>query len=74
MRRGYTVVELTLVLALLALLLGIVLPRIAPLRDGGSAEQAAQEHAVAHGPMLHEPRGSAHLKFWMAQTSPPGVV
>jgi prepilin-type N-terminal cleavage/methylation domain-containing protein len=48
MRRGYTVVELTLVLAIIALLLGIVLPRIAPLRDGWSAEQAAQAVILAH--------------------------
>jgi prepilin-type N-terminal cleavage/methylation domain-containing protein len=48
MRRGYTVVELTLVLAIIALLLGIALPRIAPLRDGWSAEQAAQAVILAH--------------------------
>ena len=48
MRRGYTVVELTLVLAIIALLLGIALPRIAPLRDGWIAEQAAQAVILAH--------------------------
>ena len=48
MRRGYTVVELTLVLAIIALLLGIALPRVAPLRDGWSAEQAAQAVILAH--------------------------
>jgi prepilin-type N-terminal cleavage/methylation domain-containing protein len=48
MRRGYTVVELSLVLAIIALLLGIALPRVAPLRDGWSAEQAAQAVILAH--------------------------
>ena len=48
MRRGYTVVELTLVLAIISLLLGIALPRIAPLRDGWNAEQAAQAVILAH--------------------------
>ena len=48
MRRGYTVVELTLVLAIIALLLGIARPRIAPLRDGWSVEQAAQAVMLAH--------------------------
>jgi prepilin-type N-terminal cleavage/methylation domain-containing protein len=48
MRRGYTIVELTLVLAVIALLLGIALPRIAPLRDGWSAEQGAQAVILAH--------------------------
>jgi prepilin-type N-terminal cleavage/methylation domain-containing protein len=48
MRRGYTVVELTLVLAIIALLLGIALPRITPLRDSWSAEQAAQAVILAH--------------------------
>ena len=48
MRRGYTVVELTLVLAIIALLLGIALPRIAPLRDGWIAEQAGQAVMLAH--------------------------
>ena len=37
MRRGYTVVELTLVLAIIGLLLGIALPGLTPLRDGWSA-------------------------------------
>jgi prepilin-type N-terminal cleavage/methylation domain-containing protein len=48
MRRGYTIVELTLVLAIISLLLGIALPRIAPLRDGWNAEQAAQAVILAH--------------------------
>ena len=49
MRRGYTVVELTLVLAIIGLLLGIALPGLTPLRDGWSAEQAAQAVILAHG-------------------------
>lgn len=57
MRRGYTIVELTLVLAVIALLLGIALPRIAPLRDGWSAEQAAQAVILAHS----RARGAAIL-------------
>jgi prepilin-type N-terminal cleavage/methylation domain-containing protein len=48
MRRGYTVVELTLVLAIISLLLGIALPRIGPLHDGWSAEQGAQAVILAH--------------------------
>ena len=48
MRRGYTVVELTLVLAIVGLMLGIALPRLTPLRDSWSAEQAAQAVVLAH--------------------------
>ncbi|HEX6863660.1 MAG TPA: GspH/FimT family pseudopilin [Thermoanaerobaculia bacterium] len=48
MRRGYSVVELILVLVIISLLLGIALPRIAPLRDGLGAEQAAQAVILAH--------------------------
>jgi prepilin-type N-terminal cleavage/methylation domain-containing protein len=48
MRRGYTVVELTLVLAIIGLVLGIALPRLAPLRDSWTAEQAAQALVLAH--------------------------
>lgn len=48
MRHGYTVGELMLVLAILGLMLGIALPRLAPLRDSWTAEQAAQAVVVAH--------------------------
>ena len=48
MRRGYTVVELTLVLAIVGLMLGIALPRLTPLRDSCIAEQAAQAVVLAH--------------------------
>jgi prepilin-type N-terminal cleavage/methylation domain-containing protein len=48
MRRGYTVMELALVLAIIGLMLGIALPRVAPLRDGWIAEQAAQGVVLAH--------------------------
>jgi prepilin-type N-terminal cleavage/methylation domain-containing protein len=48
MRRGYTVVELTLVLAIIGLILGIALPRLAPLADSWTAEQAAQAVVLAH--------------------------
>jgi len=48
MRRGYTVVELTLVLAIVGLILGIALPRLSPLRDSWTAEQAAQAVVLAH--------------------------
>jgi prepilin-type N-terminal cleavage/methylation domain-containing protein len=48
MRRGYTVVELTLVLAIIGLMLGIAVPLLAPLRDSWTAEQAAQAVVLAH--------------------------
>ena len=48
MRRGYTVLELTLVLAIIGLLLGIAMPLFAPLRDSLAAEEAAQAVVAAH--------------------------
>jgi Tfp pilus assembly protein FimT len=40
--------ELSLVLTLIGLMLGIALPRITALRDGWTAEQAAQAIVLAH--------------------------
>jgi Tfp pilus assembly protein FimT len=48
MRRGYTIVELTLILTIIGLLLGMALPALAPLRDSWTAEQAAQAVVLAH--------------------------
>ncbi|HEU5040597.1 MAG TPA: GspH/FimT family pseudopilin [Gemmatimonadales bacterium] len=48
MRQGYTLVELTLVMAVAGLALGIALPRLASLRDTLDVEQAAREVVTAH--------------------------
>ena len=48
MRRGHTLVELALVLAVAALTLGIALPKLAALRDSLDVQQAAREVVTAH--------------------------
>jgi type IV fimbrial biogenesis protein FimT len=48
MRRGYTIIELTLILTIIGLMLGIALPMLAPLRDSWTAEEAAQSVVLAH--------------------------
>src|SRR5688500_7472929 len=48
MRHGHTLLELTLVLAVAGLALGIALPRLGALRDTLAVEQAAREVVTAH--------------------------
>ena len=48
MRHGHTLLELTLVLAVAGLTLGIALPRIAALGDTLAVDQAAREIVTAH--------------------------
>jgi Tfp pilus assembly protein FimT len=48
MRQGHTLLELTLVLAVAGLAVGIVLPRLGALRDTLAVEQAAREVVTAH--------------------------
>jgi Tfp pilus assembly protein FimT len=48
MRHGHTLLELTLVLAVAGLTLGIMLPRLSTLRDSLQVEQAAGEVVTAH--------------------------
>lgn len=48
MRRGFTLLELVLAFVIIGLTLGTALPRIAALRDGWVAEQAAQAIVQAH--------------------------
>ena len=48
MRHGHTLLELTLVLAVAGLALGIALPRLDALRDTLAVEQAAREVVTAH--------------------------
>jgi prepilin-type N-terminal cleavage/methylation domain-containing protein len=48
MRRGFTLLELVLGLTLMALTLGIALPRMAAIRDSWIAEEAAQGIIQAH--------------------------
>jgi len=48
MRHGHTLLELTLVLVVAGLTLGIALPRLSALRDTLDVEQAAHEVVTAH--------------------------
>ena len=48
MRHGHTLLELTLVLAVAGLTLGIALPKVEALRDTLAVEQAAREVVTAH--------------------------
>lgn len=48
MRRGFTLLELALALTLVALTLGVALPRIATIRDSWIAEEEAQAIVQAH--------------------------
>jgi len=48
-RQGNTLIELAVVLALLGILLGLALPRLAGALDGIHAGQAAARIALAHG-------------------------
>ena len=48
MRRGHTLLELTLVLAVAGLALGIALPKLAAVRDTLDVEQASREVVTAH--------------------------
>ena len=48
-RRGHTLIELVIVLALLGILLGLAMPRFAASLDGIHAGQAAARIALAHG-------------------------
>ena len=60
MRQGHTLVELTLVMAVAGLALGIALPRLASLRDTLDVVQAARKVVTAHrrarlAAILHSP-------------------
>jgi len=48
-RHGHTLPELAVVMALLGILLGLALPRMAGSLDGIHASQAAERIALAHG-------------------------
>ena len=48
-RRGHTLIELAIVLALLGILLGLAVPHLAASLDGIHAGQAAARIALAHG-------------------------
>ena len=48
-RRGHTLIELALVLALLGILLGLAVPHLTASLDGIHAGQAASRIALAHG-------------------------
>jgi prepilin-type N-terminal cleavage/methylation domain-containing protein len=48
MRRGFTLLELALVLSIAGLMLGIALPRLGALHDSLTVERAAQEIIAAH--------------------------
>jgi prepilin-type N-terminal cleavage/methylation domain-containing protein len=48
MKRGYTLVEVALALAVAGLLLGIALPSFTALKQGVKVESAAQSIAAAH--------------------------
>ena len=48
MRHGHTLIELTLVLAVVGLALGIALPRLARVQDSLEVDRAAREVATAH--------------------------
>jgi Tfp pilus assembly protein FimT len=49
MRRGATLMELALALAITGLLLGIALPRLATMADGLAVDAAARDIIAAHG-------------------------
>jgi prepilin-type N-terminal cleavage/methylation domain-containing protein len=49
LRRGHTLIELAMVLALLGILLGLAAPRLLGALDGVHAGQAAARIALAHG-------------------------
>ncbi|HYC31295.1 MAG TPA: GspH/FimT family pseudopilin [Gemmatimonadales bacterium] len=53
MRHGHTLLELTLVLAVTGLTLGIVLPRANALRDSLAVDQVAREVVTAHRRARH---------------------
>jgi prepilin-type N-terminal cleavage/methylation domain-containing protein len=48
MRRGFTLIEVLLVLAVMGLTLGIALPRLGALRNSLAVTRAAEEIATAH--------------------------
>jgi Tfp pilus assembly protein FimT len=48
MRRGFSLSELLLILALAGILTGIALPRLSPILDGIEAQTAATRLAAAH--------------------------